>query len=117
MAKNEEKSGEKRAWTVGYKLVGDALAPTATPFGAVLRLPIEMRPTDSERVFSLGVSFDVPVYVLPVVGQGVLDIPYGPVLEPGEPVRVRLSDRVDLPARAVVAKVLFFAPPDRLAQI
>jgi hypothetical protein len=113
MAKNEKPN----QWSVGYKLHGDGMAPTATPFGAVLRLPIEMRPSDRARDISLGVSFDVPVYVVPVVGQGVEAVLHGPVLEPGELVRVRLSDRVDLPARAVVAKVLFFCPPDRLEQI
>jgi hypothetical protein len=119
MAKKDEKNDDRDAteWAVGYKLHGDGIPPAATPFGAVLRLPIEMRPADGPRELSLGVSFDVPVYVVPVLGQGVEAVLYGPVVMPGQPVCVRLGDRVDLPARAVVANVLFFAPPDKLVQI
>lgn len=116
MAKKNDENETRRPWTVGYKLLGDGLAPTATPFGAVLRLPIEMRPSDRERVIGLGVKFDVPVYVIPIYGQGVEAVLYGPVVEPGEPICVKLASSVDLPARAVVAKVFFFAPPDRLEQ-
>lgn len=117
--KKVEEMAKKNDWTVRYKTIGDGLAPTLTPFGAVLRIPLGVQPRHdmdptSEYQVRLGVSFSEPVLVSPVPGL-LVEVDGGPIVHADQQVTLRVGKNAHIDAKQVVATVFFFRAPDELS--
>ncbi len=112
---------------VQYSLLDDGVSPGKAPYGAVLRLPLDLELVPNQpQMINLGVSFDTAVLVFPtktfsddagihVRFAGCVE---GRLLLPDSPAIVVLEakgkDHYHLEAKTAVGMAVFLLPPDEL---
>jgi len=115
---------------VNYTLYEDGMKPGLAPWGAAIRLPIDLSIGPGERVMvRLNVSFDVAAQVYPTLSLSNIDTLVweslgtagrgpGALLSPETPVVLALrnnsKDYLRFEAKEVIANVVFLYAPDDL---